>query len=427
MKGVKRILLGFMLLTAAALIFTACSKKAESPGAEASPAAASSSGGAKRIEYWNDKPNPEVDTVTAQRIQEVSGITVEFIGYTDVASYQSAIQQSLRQSNAPGMFTWWSGFQLESLAKEGLLADLSDLWQNYLIPQGVNPDVAESVRVDGKIYAVPHNVLNNTMVYNKKVFDQAGITKVPETFQEFLDACAKIKALGIDPIGGHDASWGSFIWFQILVGSYDPQLYISLCNGTEKYTGDRMRAVMAVWKDMLDKGYFAAPNKEWTRAFAAGEFAMCNMPTDTPTAVARDYGLVPGEDYDAFVFPPMGNHKGVIYFEVAPIAVPAASAMRDTAIEVLQHYYELPVQQWLSDQNGMVLTSKVNVANAVVGRMFALGNETDKYQSILRFYENTPAELRDVVITEMSRFIAGEGSIDQVLATCQQKADATFK
>jgi multiple sugar transport system substrate-binding protein len=92
----------------------------------------------------------------------------------------------------------------------------------------------------------------------------------------------------------------------------------------------------------------------------------------------------------------------------------------------LRHYYETPVQQWLSDQNGMVLTNKVNVANAVVGRMFALGNETDKYQSILRFYENTPAELRDVVITEMSRFIAGEGSIDQVLNTCQQKADATF-
>jgi multiple sugar transport system substrate-binding protein len=419
-ESMKRVVMMLLVLMIAAAMAMA-GGKAQDGGT------AAAGGAAKRIEYWNDKPNPEVDTVTAQRIQEVSSITVEYIGYTDVASYQSAIQQSIRQSNAPGMFTWWSGFQLESLAKEGLLADLSDLWRDYLVPQGVNPDVAESLRIDGKIYAVPHNVLNNTMVYNKKVFQEAGITKIPETFQEFLDACAKIKAKGIYPIGGHDASWGSFIWFQILVGSYDPQLYIHLCNGTEKYTGDRMRAVMAIWKDMLDKGYFAAPNQEWTRAFAAGEFAMCNMPTDAPTGVARDYGMVPGTDYDAFVFPPMGNHKGVIYFEVAPIAVPAASAMRDTAIEVLQHYYETPVQQWLSDQNGMVLTSKVNVANAVVGRMFALGNDTSKYQSILRFYENTPAELRDVVITEMSRFIAGEGSIDQVLATCQQKADAIFK
>jgi multiple sugar transport system substrate-binding protein len=325
------------------------------------------------------------------------------------------------------MFTWWSGFQLESLAKEGLLADLSDIWRDYLIPQGANPDIAESLRIDGKIYAVPHNVLNNTMVYNKKVFEQAGISRPPATFQEFLDACAKIKAKGIYPIGGHDASWGSFIWFQILVGSYDPQLYLNLCDGTEKYTGDRMRAVMAVWKDMLDKGYFAAPNREWTRAFAEGEFAMCNMPNDGPSGVSRDYGLVPGQDFDAFVFPSQGDHKGVIYFEVAPIAVPAASAMKDTALEVLKHYYEVPVQQWLCDQNGMVLTSKVNVPNAVVARQFALANETDKYQSILRFYENTPAELRDVVITEMSRFIAGEGSINQVLTTIQQKADATFK
>jgi multiple sugar transport system substrate-binding protein len=59
--------------------------------------------------------------------------------------------------------------------------------------------------------------------------------------------------------------------------------------------------------------------------------------------------------------------------------------------------------------------------------MYGFASQTDKYQSILRFYENTPAELRDVVISEMSRFWLRQGTVDQVLAACQVKADQTFR
>ncbi|WP_168735719.1 ABC transporter substrate-binding protein [Cohnella fermenti] len=36
--------------------------------------------------------------------------------------------------------------------------------------------------------------------YNKDIFDKAGITEVPETWAELLEACQKIKDLGIDPV-----------------------------------------------------------------------------------------------------------------------------------------------------------------------------------------------------------------------------------
>jgi multiple sugar transport system substrate-binding protein len=384
-------------------------------------------GSSRSVEYWTDKPDPESEAALTPEITKASGVPVTMISYSDVASYQTAIQQSARTPNAPGLFTWWSGSQLQTLAENGLVEDLTDLWQSHIIPNGVSADIAESLRIDGKIYAAPFAVLSNMIVYNKKIFDRLGLQE-PTTFQEFLDVCARIKAAGIYPIGHHAASWGSFVWFQIILGSYDPQLYLDICSGKEKYTSERTKAAMRVWDDMLNKGYFSDPRDDWTRALAEEEIAMGNFTTGDPVGFTRDYGLQPLIDYDTFVVPSQNpSNKAPIFFEVAPLCVSANSAQKPQALEILRHYYELPVQQTFSDHWGYVNTSQVRVSNGVTAKMTSLGAQSDKYQMILRFYENTPAELRDVVINEMARFWLRQGTIDQVLAVCQAKADQIFK
>ena len=400
---------------------------AQSGGAQsAAQGGGASSSSTKGIEYWYDKPNPDGETALTKAMADASGVPVTIISYTDVASYQTAIQQSARTPQAPGLFTWWSGYQLKSLVDNGLLEDLTDLWKTSIIPNGVSADVANSLMFNGKIYAAPFALLNNTIVYNKKIFNRLGL-KEPTTFPEFLDVCAKIKAAGITPIGHHSASWGSFVWLQIMLGSYDPQLYLDICSGKEKYTGDKMRAAMSVWDDMLNKGYFAAPRDDWTRALADEEIAMANFTTGDPVGFTRDYGLQPMVDYDTFVMPSQNpKNKAPIFFEVAPLCVSANSAQKAQALEVMKKYYTTPVQQVFSDNYGYVNSSNVKVANPVTAKMYAFSAQTDKYQMILRFYENTPADLRDVVITEMARFWARQGTLDQVLTACQAKADQVF-
>jgi multiple sugar transport system substrate-binding protein len=414
MKHYGLVLLAVLLLPAG-LIFA---------GGGSQQSTATGGGG---IEFWNDKPNPELHGPLAVELEKVSGVPVEIIEYPDVSAYQTAMQQSIRQPSAPELFTWWSGSQLETLIQNGLLADLTEIWTQDLIPAGVNPDIADSLKVNGKIYAAPYNVLYNTVIYNKRVFAKAGVTREPASWEEFLDVCAKIKAAGITPIVLKNDTWASFIWFQQLVAVYDPQLYLDLCNGKEPYTGQRMRAVMALWKDMLDKGYFSAPVQEYTRAFNQDEYAMMLEPTPTPVQLTRDYGLTAGTDYDAFVVPGMGNNKRVVFFEVAPLCVAEYSAQKAQALQVLRNYYAPGPSQFLADEGGMVLTNKVNVQNPTVRKMFGFANEPNTYQFILRFYENTPSDLRDVVIDEMLRFILGQGSIDQVLNTIQRKANSVFR
>ena len=46
------------------------------------------------------------------------------------------MQQSIRTEDAPGsIFTWWSGTQLETLVKEGLVEDMTDFWDEYVNSQ----------------------------------------------------------------------------------------------------------------------------------------------------------------------------------------------------------------------------------------------------------------------------------------------------
>jgi raffinose/stachyose/melibiose transport system substrate-binding protein len=62
-------------------------------------------------------------------------------------------------------------------------------------------------KYNGKLYAVPiDSVVLSGVFYNKKVFEKAGV-KIPQTWDEFLEVCEKVKAQGITPVyySGKDA------------------------------------------------------------------------------------------------------------------------------------------------------------------------------------------------------------------------------
>ena len=76
-------------------------------------------------------------------------------------------------------------------------------------------DLGRSFSEDGSLYAVPYQPFVFLFNYNKKIFREAGIEKVPETWEEFKDACAKIKALGIPPITDDDAEINALLGYHI--------------------------------------------------------------------------------------------------------------------------------------------------------------------------------------------------------------------
>lgn len=361
-------------------------------------------------------------------ITSLSGVNVNCVAYPDTASYQTALQQSLGTQDAPGLFTWWSGSQLESLADSGNLEDLSDIWDKYVIPNGVSEDIKEALTYNGKTYAVPYSIIYNEIIYNKTVFDQYGL-EVPETFDDFLNVCETLKSNGVTPIALKNDSWAGFIWFQQMLASYDPELYAGVCDGSIAYTDEKVVKVMDIWQDMLDKGYFSDPMEilDMDRSLANGTVAMELEPNYECVTLAEDYGAVPEKDYDVFVLPSMSGKKKAIFYEISPLCVATNSGSKDAAMKVLESWYDKDFQTTFTNVTGFLCTNQVESENACANDMVAFTKNTDEYTLLLRYYENTDLEVRDVALNELMKFQTHAATADEILPVIQETADKAFK
>lgn len=380
-----------------------------------------------KVEFWNDKLSGTEQTdldKLAQSASLASGIDVEFISYTDVASMRTAVEQSINSADAPGLFTWWSGVDLKTLADAGVVEDLTDVWEEYIIPNGVPENVTDSLTFDGKIYAAPYSIIYSAIVYNKDIFDQYDL-KEPETFEEFENVCQTLVDHGVTPMGvdAGNGLWG-FKWFECLLAAYDPQLYLDLCANKVKYTDDRIVEVMNKWKEMYDKGFFSIPmdQTDLHKAEATGEIAMQEAADYESVNLCDNFG---GGNYDTFVMPTRNpDIKKTVFFEIAPICVARNSADKESALEVLKTWYGKENQTVFNEVTSFNCSSNVENNNNCAKEMTEFAVDSDHYNLMLRYYENVAnTDIRDVAIEQLLKFELGDTTVQDALGTIQAKAD----
>lgn len=120
-------------------------------------------------------------------------------------TYQSVVWQNFYQTfltavtagAAPDVSSGAFPQAVQYAAMEQIL-DLSSIvekWEaeNDPILDDFIPEILEMERYNGVLAGIPWNSDPRQIWYNKDAFEQAGIEKMPETFDEFLDVCKQIK------------------------------------------------------------------------------------------------------------------------------------------------------------------------------------------------------------------------------------------
>jgi multiple sugar transport system substrate-binding protein len=171
---------------------------ATQPAAQAT-APANLQGATVSILQWNHFI-PTADPFFRQQVEDwgkQTGVnaTVETINANDlVPRFTAAIQGQ----SGPTIF------QMQYLAPHSFaegLYDLTDLAKEIEPKYGKYYDqVNTSAMVDGKYRAIPYAIFGNAVVYRKDYFQQAGVSKAPETWDEYDDAVKKLAAIG-KPVG----------------------------------------------------------------------------------------------------------------------------------------------------------------------------------------------------------------------------------
>ena len=105
---------------------------------------------------------------------------------------------SIAAKKLPAMSVAYESMTAEYIPK-GAVATLDDFVASFSKEEIEDffPAVLESNRFaeyGGKYYSFPYTKSILMMYYNKRVLEGAGVAKAPETWDEFLDACRKVKA-----------------------------------------------------------------------------------------------------------------------------------------------------------------------------------------------------------------------------------------
>ncbi len=138
----------------------------------------------------------------------------------DDYSQGGALIAALRSKNPPDVYFEWTGSSVERDGGNGTSIDLS----TYMSPEfeaSIDPQSWAGTKYQGKPYLLPMSFeMANVIFYRKKMLADHSISP-PKTWEEFLEACKKLKAAGIQPIfHGNQAAWPVGNWASELAVVY---------------------------------------------------------------------------------------------------------------------------------------------------------------------------------------------------------------
>ena len=144
-----------------------------------------------------------------------------------------------------------------ALGAEGKLADLSGLDS----AKNLRDIIRTANTVDGKLVAIPQEVVAYGLFVNKDLFDQYGLA-LPETPEDFLECCRVFQENGIQtPVGANRWWLECFVFAQAYAQLYNggnTQAEIDALNrGEARYSG-YMRKGFVFLQTLIDRGYIDA-------------------------------------------------------------------------------------------------------------------------------------------------------------------------
>ena len=332
---------------------------------------------------------------------------------------------------SPDIVNWHDGERMAYYAQRGLFEDLSGDWSK----NGWNNTYAstkEASSYKGKQYAAPTVYYSWGMFYRKDLFQKVGIASEPKTWDEFLDACKKLKAAGISPIavGGRDA-WTLAGWFDYLdLRLNGNAFHQKLMAGEVPYTDPRVKKVYTTWKQLIDDGYFIDNSLSYDLDAAQpflfqGKAAMMLMGTfitgGFPANVKPEMGYfqfpiidpkVPtAEDgpVESLHIPSKAKNKADAHAFLAFVETPEIGAQLATGLGSLSANSKSPEPDDPISKIGFQI-----LANTKGG--------------IAQFYDrDMTKEMADEGMKGMQQFISDPSKLDEVLAQLEQTRQRIYK
>lgn len=359
---------GYFVLLFVALTLVGCAKKIENK---------------PDIVVWHWMTDREDSLlVLANRYKEETGITVSFELYAPSDAYTQKVRASAQTETLPDIFGLLAEKRdFAAFIKAGHITDLTphmeadnNAWQEVLFKKALDvnrflPDNQWGVKPG--IYGVPIDVTNIQMLYNKRLFRQAGLDpeKPPKTWAEFIEAIKALKAAGIS---GMVSGWGEIWMVDCFASNYAMNIMgkdkvIATIKGETPYTDPDWIKLFTLFKEMTDAqvlapGVVTMVNKTAEQIFANERAAFA---FNGSWCVNVYKGMNPGLEYGAMLPPRVSDKYPMLIWGGAgsSFMVNNSSKNKQSAIEFLRWLTAKEQQEYLARETNNLPSNKESLAN----------------------------------------------------------------
>ena len=275
----------------------------------------------------------------------------------------------------------------------------------------------ETFTIDGEILAVPYANDYRIAYYNKEHFEQAGITEVPETWDEVYDALKKIKEAGIVeypytmPMNADESATTSMMWMAF---SRSGQVFNDDDTLNEEAVMDALTFENQLVQDgFVDPASISFNGMDCYRKITSGEASFMVGPTkfvgiSNDSEQCSEIGnivpiLLPGTD---------GTSPQTMALPEA-VGITSFSENKEAAQEFVKWYSSADVQKRMYAVNSSIPTRNSVLAEMVEDGTFenagAMLDEADLIKSV--FPNGVPSyysEMSNTMYNNINQMVLGE-------------------
>ena len=226
---------------------------------------------------WRQEDRSAYQEIIADFSKLHPDVKIKFEAF-EPTSYNTILSTALAGGKGPDIMQTRAYGGIEAIAKPGYLLALDKTMVPELENIPADALAAETMREDGKVYAVPFATQTVLILYNKDLFKTHGI-QVPETWDDLIAAAKALKAKGAQPFAnGTATAWQN----EILMGAIAPSIYGAQFNAdivAGKATFEDKRFVdamakVAELKDHFPPGFTGVDYPTMQQLFISGRAAM---------------------------------------------------------------------------------------------------------------------------------------------------------
>ncbi|MHC1748918.1 MAG: ABC transporter substrate-binding protein [Cellulosilyticaceae bacterium] len=279
-------------------------------------------------------------------------------------------------------------------------------------------------------HSVPYAPYVVSWFYNKDLFKKAGIAEVPKTWEELDAACAKLVAIGVDPITTDDAYMNLLYSYYLERGIGEENIKKIATEGGDSWKEPMIAQTAKAMEDFAKKGYFSKDMK--TNKYPAGQMQFAQG----GAAMYLNASFLPGEVKEAtgdnfpwgeFPYPTLANGSGKITENTIggqAFMVNAATDNKEAAYELMRYFVSNETQGKFLEKGLVPCTAETEWPKEVSDQK-AIVNDLTKN---INWGASLDSEFVESVIKpEFAKVLTGGQTADQCVAEILKQAEATKK